>query len=444
MSNYKFTLSDFHAIREAEIELNGITVLSGVNGSGKSTLSRWLYYLVNGTNNYAEYRFDLFKQELVNRANRLFFVCLNTPSELTEDRKTIVDMSRAQKEIEQLSFSKDNALEKVRSLFDFMLKNTDVLLRKGLGSNENEAKNNRLLSYLDIEVKDGNYQQALAEFIDGSQDWLNQQCDAFEHDLVVRSKDTFFNILNYEFNLNDDIPQHFQLEEDKVGILNDERVYPLLNLHTAIYIDTPMAVGLRNPNNIFWRSFHKMMIDDEETSLTWEDKKFLHRINHVLDGGVVVEKEELRAPRLRYVSSDNLVNIKLSEAATGFKTFTYMQRLLENGYLNDKTLLMIDEPEAHLHPQWIVEFARLLVQLHKTLGLKVMLASHNPDMVAAIHDIALKEGVIENTNFYVAEPSGQQTHRYNYKSLGTEVGKIFESFNIALDNIHRYGDSGLQ
>ena len=129
----------------------------------------------------------------------------------------------------------------------------------------------------------------------------------------------------------------------------------------------------------------------------------------------------------------------MKDAATGFKTFSYLQRLLENGYLNEETLLMIDEPEAHLHPQWVVEFARLLVLLNKKLGLKIMLASHNPDMVAAIHDIANKEGVLANTNFYVAQQESPDNHQYVYKDLEHEIGEIFESFNIALENINRYG-----
>ena len=38
MSNYRYTLSDYNAIKEADIAINGITVLAGENGCGKSTL----------------------------------------------------------------------------------------------------------------------------------------------------------------------------------------------------------------------------------------------------------------------------------------------------------------------------------------------------------------------------------------------------------------------
>ena len=63
MSNYRYTLSDYNAIKEADIAINGITVLAGENGCGKSTLSRWLYYLINGFNRFDEFAYnDLLKQ----------------------------------------------------------------------------------------------------------------------------------------------------------------------------------------------------------------------------------------------------------------------------------------------------------------------------------------------------------------------------------------------
>ena len=137
-----------------------------------------------------------------------------------------------------------------------------------------------------------------------------------------------------------------------------------------------------------------------------------------------------------------MINIELAKAATGFKTFSYLQRLLENGYLTPETLLLIDDPEAHLHPQWIVEYARLLVLLHKTIGLKIMMATHNPDMVAAIRSISEREGILDHTNFFLASP-GDTPHKSIYKNLNHEIGEIFQSFNIALDRIRTYGTNDL-
>ena len=71
------------------------------------------------------------------------------------------------------------------------------------------------------------------------------------------------------------------------------------------------------------------------------------------------------------------------------------------------------------------------------------IASHNPDMVAAIHDIAHKEGVLSDTRFYVAQPDEENPHQYVYKDLEHEIGEIFDSFNIALDRINIYGNGGM-
>ena len=57
------SIKDFRAIKEAEIKLNGITVVSGVNGCGKSTLSKFLYYTFRIANTYEE----LVAKDLSNR-----------------------------------------------------------------------------------------------------------------------------------------------------------------------------------------------------------------------------------------------------------------------------------------------------------------------------------------------------------------------------------------
>ena len=62
MSSYIFELNDYHAVKKAEIKIDGITVLAGLNGSGKSTVARWLHHVVKVLNDYD----SMVEQEGVN------------------------------------------------------------------------------------------------------------------------------------------------------------------------------------------------------------------------------------------------------------------------------------------------------------------------------------------------------------------------------------------
>jgi predicted ATP-dependent endonuclease of OLD family len=112
--------------------------------------------------------------------------------------------------------------------------------------------------------------------------------------------------------------------------------------------------------------------------------------------------------------------------------------LYKSGFLHNKTLLIIDEPETHLHPQWVVEYARLIVLLNKELGVKFFIASHHPDMISAIKYISEKEKTSSILHFYLAEKT-DGSFEYEYKDLGTDIEGIFSSFNIAFERIDLYG-----
>lgn len=443
MSKYRYLLRDYHAIKEADIALDGITVLSGINGCGKSTLSRWLYYIICGTVDFESNLFNSYIDKLASLTHRMQFACrdlaflTNRESNEYERFNPIISDLDKIKSLTYIPTEKRIDFAKELSLKAMLI--TKEMLTRNISKGINNVRKNRILAFLNISSTDDD-RQAIKEFKTKTERYINQRTENLHKEIRQRSKDTFFKLIRENYNIAEELPAQIQLIEDDVNIIESDHISTLFNLRSAIYVDTPMSVSMNDTENFFWDSLHDMLTDKKSNDLPTEAKKLLLRIKNLLGGKAILSEDDIIEDKsLRYVSSDKKINIDLSEVATGFKTFSYLQLLLENGYLNDETLLMIDEPEAHLHPQWIVEFARLLVLMNKNLGLKVMLASHNPDMVAAIHEIAGKEGILNNTNFYVAQPLSPDSHQFVYKGLKHEIGEIFASFNLAIDKINLYG-----
>lgn len=449
MATYRYTLRDYRAIKNASIKIDGITVLAGENGCGKSTLSRWLYYLVNGANNYEHYAFKAFKNNVLAQLQRLRMVTRDISfSSNTEQTNLATKFRLSIERITTITDTDDeDAPQQVSDVFDIVIKSFSQNLFDFLKTNKGITNNkrDRMLSYLSVNSEDKQDDEVVDEFLGHQKAYMYNATMEYQKHIETRPLDSYFSYLKQNFRFEGDNPQNsIKLEEDGVSLFKKNKVGNLYNLKRAIYVDTPMAVtDAVADGNPFWHHLKQMMyqprpnfdFDNDATQL------LLKKISFLLHGKATVEKNMFGESELHYVREDGL-NIKLDHVATGFKSLSYLQKLLENGYLDSETLLLIDEPEAHLHPQWIVEFARLLVLLNKHLGVKIMVASHNPDMVAAIQTIAQKEGTIEQTNFYLAEPDSKR-FAYTFRELDHEIDEIFSSFNIAYERMHQYGSEGV-
>ena len=184
-----------------------------------------------------------------------------------------------------------------------------------------------------------------------------------------------------------------------------------------------------------------MLSDTSESPVSEASKSIAYLIKNLIGGDINVEKQDLggkiERTEFKFVAK-NGKSFNLKGAATGVISFSYILQLLQNGWLTDKTMLIIDEPESHLHPQWIVDYARILVLINKMIGTKILLSSHNPDMIAAIQTISESKGLKDITRFYLATPSPEALDQYDFNDLGFNIEEIFDSFNIALSRIDSY------
>lgn len=119
--------------------------------------------------------------------------------------------------------------------------------------------------------------------------------------------------------------------------------------------------------------------------------------------------------------------IELVNTATGVKYFGIFQVLSQNNYLNENTVLVLDEPEVHLHPKWQLEMAKIIVELVKN-GVKILVNSHSPYMIEALQRYAELEKV--TADFYLAEDG--YIKKENDRNLDT-LAKIFEKLSEPFD-----------
>lgn len=124
--------------------------------------------------------------------------------------------------------------------------------------------------------------------------------------------------------------------------------------------------------------------------------------------------------------------IELENIATGIKTFGIFQVLSQNNYLNENTVLVLDEPEVHLHPKWQLEMAKIIVELVKS-GVKILVNSHSPYMIDALKYYSDKSKV--NSNFYIAEKNKDETSTISDVTM--DISPIFEKLTEPLERLHK-------
>ena len=120
--------------------------------------------------------------------------------------------------------------------------------------------------------------------------------------------------------------------------------------------------------------------------------------------------------------------------ASGSKMFGLIYLLLKTGTLAKDSLLVFDEPENHLHPEWQIKLAKIIVTMVKN-DFYVLLTSHSPTFIHAL----MKYGseCIERKNkvkFYLAEKVCEQ----NYSDLNEveDVNRIFDNLTSPNDILY--------
>ena len=109
--------------------------------------------------------------------------------------------------------------------------------------------------------------------------------------------------------------------------------------------------------------------------------------------------------------------IDFIDVASGIKNVTVLKRLVANGILHKGSLLIIDEPEVNLHPDWQMKFAEILVMLRKVLHIQVLINTHSPYFMRAIECYSDLYGIFDDLNIYRTVKDSSTRYQYTVENV---------------------------
>ena len=185
--------------------------------------------------------------------------------------------------------------------------------------------------------------------------------------------------------------------------ISDIQNYFLINKET-VYIDNPFILDSYDyeeenhqthlANNIFSENENSAI---SEIKVKKKLNNIYKKLNSVLSGEILENKNS------KFVYRKNGEDIDLKNLSTGLKTFAIIKMLLQNGTLEENGTIILDEPEIHLHPEWQLLFAELIVLLQKEFGMHILLTTHSPYFLNAIEVFSEKYKINEKCKYYIAE-----------------------------------------
>lgn len=380
----KLSIRNVGKLKEADVEINGITVITGENDTGKSTVGKVLWSVFNSF-------FEIKKQIRTDKISSILEE-LRRVSSIQDIRSNLVHSSIVEYDLDLNDFLKQlekklEVLNDVRGLDDESkdeLKDTLEKIKKRINLSDDEIM--KKITQINFN-KEFNSQINNLNFLEEG-----------NIDLKIKNKSINLIISNDKIQIKD----FFSLYEN-VMLLDNPRIID--NLAENIILSANKIFSIIE--NLHNSKFISMLRNDKSSTVTDnilnEEKLFEieEKLNKIVDGKFL--KKDFGVYFYRNKSGKE-INIK--NLSTGFKVFSIIKLLIQNNQLSENGTIILDEPEIHLHPEWQLKFAELIVLLQKEFSMHILLTTHSPYFVSAIEVFSEKYKIDDKCKYYVAENKG--------------------------------------
>ena len=395
----KININNIGIIEDASLKLNGLTVITGYNNSGKTTVGKVIYSLFTSIEDLGAHILEDQKKYVINNLNQLW---RDVYMEITNVNKGEVDNFFRVNVINRMNvIKKAEDIQHVNDLLSDFLSNLKEILCKLYSDRADEIfienkytefkdaiENIQQIvntSFLKDAYIDDKFEKTLKEEFVGQILPVNKEGIIGQITLEKSQK----KVLDYKIQNNCIIDRYNSLDEVKI----DKNVVFLDN----VFLLDELSEKSREKNRWFF-------IDDEDTNISIKrhKEKLLDEIKEkdsnnstIIDSILNKEKLDRIISKISKTFDDEIIiandeiyssnsKVYIENLAMGSKVFAILKLLLSKGIINEKTVLVLDEPEVHLHPEWQSILAEILALMIKELGVVVVLTTHSPQFLLAL------------------------------------------------------------